>query len=489
MRLLSNLAYAGCLLFFVVAYLRVHQLAAYTFPVPWEDESQYLWMAINFARTGSLHAPEVTNRPLFMMPPGHMMFIGSLFKVFGVSLGFARLISALLVTGSFLLLARMTARYGLRMFSLLFLGVFFLSPPFVVAGNIGRMEALLLFVVCLGMFLLQRRMDYKALAILLLTPLIHPNGTYFLTSAAVYLLVTRRLRFSTHGVTRSDAALLLLSVAVWCAYAFYVGNHWALYRQDMAYQFGVKLGRNLRAQLFRPSNVPAILAVLLCALYAVWAKLDAVFLLALGIPAWLAYGIGHEMWYHVFDYLLYPILSILVVHVICHATGRISGFMRGPGRYVVATVTTAGLIVWNYHAGRLQHLSNYPWNMAWGQMRIRRDVSYVTDADVAAVGAFLDSLRSATGTVRARFYPEADSLLFREWEKNGLRFSQPFFSGSGVADVYIVHTSRALPQWMRQRAQQELQEGAKDATQAHLLMQRDGTEAWFYRLARTNGPG
>jgi len=122
--------------------------------------------------------------------------------------------------------------------------------------------------------------------------------------------------------------------------------------------------------------------------------------------------------------------------------------------------------------------------MVWGQMRIRRDVSYVTSADVAAVGAFLGSLHSATGTVRVRFYPEADSLLFHRWEKNGLRFSQPFFSGSGEADVYVVHTSRALPAWMRNRAQQDLRgAAAQPSGQVGLLQQRDGTEAWYYRLA------
>jgi hypothetical protein len=122
--------------------------------------------------------------------------------------------------------------------------------------------------------------------------------------------------------------------------------------------------------------------------------------------------------------------------------------------------------------------------MMWNQMRIRDDVSYVTDADVATVGAFLDSLRLATGTTRVRFYPEADSLFFHKWEKNGLRYCQPFFSGSGTADAYIVHTSRALPAWMQQRAQQELRgPTAQPSTEVRMLRQRDSTEAWYYRPA------
>ena len=97
----SALPYAACLFFFIAQYFRIHHLASFTFPVPWVDESQYPWQAIHLARGGSLQAPEVTSRPLFVMPPLYMVFIGAAFKVFGVSLGLARFVAALLVAASF----------------------------------------------------------------------------------------------------------------------------------------------------------------------------------------------------------------------------------------------------------------------------------------------------------------------------------------------------------------------------------------------------
>lgn len=123
---------------------------------------------------------------------------------------------------------------------------------------------------------------------------------------------------------------------------------------------------------------------------------------------------------------------------------------------------------------------NYPSNMAWGQMRMTSGVSYLTAADVAAVGTFLDSQRSAERLLRVRFYPDADSLFFHSWEGRGLRFSQNVNDTEGP-EVYIMHTSRALPQWMRQEMQDDLRKLAGDqATSPRVLRQRDGTEVWYY---------
>src|SRR5262249_23000662 len=225
-RLPFGLVYGSCVLFFVIQYVRVHQLAAYNFPVPWPDESDILWRAIAFAKHGTLHPPQLFFGPHYNRVPGYMLFMGALFYLAGCSLHFARLVSCALVVASFLLLAWMTARCRFPLLSLVILGVFLLSKPFVVTGNIGRMEPLLLFVACFGFVLLQHRYDLAAFAVILMGPLIHPNGMYFVVACGLYLLVVRLARAEGRRLSRREAGFLLLAVAVWCAYSLYVGLHW-----------------------------------------------------------------------------------------------------------------------------------------------------------------------------------------------------------------------------------------------------------------------
>jgi hypothetical protein len=468
--------------FFVLEYLRVHQLAGYEFPVPWIDESDILWRSIAFAKTGSFYAPQLAPFQLYNRVPGYLLFMGVLFKLWGFSLHFARQVSCALVTASFLVLACMTARYRFRILSALVLGAFLLSPVFVVTGNIGRMEALLLFVVCLGFLLLQRRRDGEALAVLLLAPLIHPNGVYFPIPAIVYVLAARRLAGQERHVTWSGTAALLVTVGLCCSYAIYVAAHWQVHRVHMGNAFQTKIERNIVGHLFTKDNVVLMLAALCCGVYSLKKRLDAGLLLLLAIPAWLVYGVGIEMWYQVFSVLFYALFSIVAVQVIVHLFDQIPVAIPPPVRYVVATALTALFIAWNYQAGRLAQPLNYPWNIMRGASRGRNDVSYLNEADVAAVGGFLDSLRSPARTVQVRFYPEGDGLLFQTWDGNGLRISRDFFEAKEPG-VYILHTSAAMPRWMRGEMQEQMRTaGVGQSAQPQLLRQRDGTEAWYFQL-------
>src|SRR5438105_2633552 len=68
-----------------------HVVAGLTMPVPWPDESAFLWQAIAVQRTNSLFAPELNAlREVFWMPPGYMIAVGALFKITGASLVAAR---------------------------------------------------------------------------------------------------------------------------------------------------------------------------------------------------------------------------------------------------------------------------------------------------------------------------------------------------------------------------------------------------------------
>lgn len=349
---IARIAYAATALGFVLAFFRVHQLAAFNFPVPWLDESDILWRSIAFAKTGSLtYAPQLFFQPHYNRVPGYMFFVGVLFSLWECSLYVARLASCGLVITSFLMLARMTARYRFPLLSLVILGAFLLSKMFVVTGNIGRMEPLLLCVACLGFMLLQRGHDLPALAVTLMGPLIHPNGLYFVIAVGLYLFVTRIVRVEGRRLSRAEAAVLLVAVAVWCAYGMYVGLHWQATYTNMKSQWGIKLSRDIRGHLLTTSNVEVMLAALACGAYS-WRKHLAVgFLLALAIPAWLLYGVGQEMWYQVFNHLFYALFSIVGVEVLVALIDQLPIAIVARLRYAVASVLTAGFLLWNYQGG------------------------------------------------------------------------------------------------------------------------------------------
>src|SRR5258706_521821 len=78
-------------LLFVVAMFARHLAVGVAFPIPWPDESLFLWPAIAFAKSTALFSPELNpHRDVFWMPPGYAIIIGTLFKITGASLVIAR---------------------------------------------------------------------------------------------------------------------------------------------------------------------------------------------------------------------------------------------------------------------------------------------------------------------------------------------------------------------------------------------------------------
>ena len=179
-----------------VVYLWLHAVASLTFPIPWPDEASFMWPAIALERTGSLFAPQLNpERDVLWMPPGYMVVSGLLFKVFGFSLSFARALSCAYLLASFVLLVRLTGRLRLAPMWPPLCAAFLLSQHWVFAGNVARMEALVVLMACGGFLLLaQRRLTSGAL-LLGLTPLVHPNGLSLLRicshRVAPFLLIAR----------------------------------------------------------------------------------------------------------------------------------------------------------------------------------------------------------------------------------------------------------------------------------------------------------
>jgi hypothetical protein len=480
--------YGIMILLFAIGYVFAHQRASFSLPIPWPDESLFLWQSASIEQSNTLIAPQLDpDHAVLWMPPAYTILTGLLFKVTGFSLALARACSLLLMLATFVVLVLLTRRYVHPIFSLLFCGLFLLSSHAVVAGNVARMEPLLLFVVCLGFLLMQRGKDWKGLALLLSASLIHLNGLYFLAGGVALFFLSGRFRH--RKLTRADAAILVLVAALWIAYAISVGLHWQEFVQGMSFQFGRKAERGFLKAFLTEQNMLFWLVMALCLAYSLREKLDAAYLLALGAPAALVSEVGQEMWYYILDSVAYLSLSIVVLAIARDLAAKMTSRSRLI-RQAVVPVTTVLLLAGLRAGDWIPSPIHYPSDLRWLGMWMPRAVPYLQDSDTEQVRALLDSLPPQAPLLQVRFFPRADALFFHDMDGKQFRASQrvPYLPVL-PPDVYIIHLSRYLPTWWSEVIAQELQAAGIDPeSDADVLVQRDGTEIWYYRVVQPERP-
>ena len=476
------------ILSFAFGYFSAHRRASFSLPIPWPDESLFLWQSVSIQQSNTLVAPQLNpDHAILWQPPAYTLLTGLLFKVTGFSLALARTLSLLLMIATFVLLVLLTRRYGYPILSILFCGMFLLSSDFVVAGNVARMEPLLLFVVCLGFLLMQRGEDWKGLALLLSAPLIHLNGLYFLVGGVAFLLLSGRFR--QRKLTRADAAILASVSVLWLALAISAGFHWQEFIQGMTFQFERKAERDLLKAFLTEQNMLFWLVAALCLAYSLRERLDAGFLLALGAPAALVYKVGQEMWYSIFDSVAFLSLSIVVLAVARDLAARMAG-RSSLIRYAFVPVTALLLIAWLRAGDRIPSPVQYPSNLRWLGMWMPRAVPYLEDSDMEQVRALLNSLHTQDPPILVQLFPRADALFFHDMDGAQIRFVQPVLDSTAPApEVFIIHLSRYLPGWWSEVVAHEFEAaGIGPESKMEVWHQRDDTEIWYYRIRQPGLP-
>jgi len=484
----ATLAYASLLLLFGAVYVYAHHRAAFALPTPWSDEGRFVWPAISFQRSLSLLAPQLNPyRPIYWMPPGYMVALGIIFRIFGFSLGLARSVSMIFMIGTFIVTALMLRKYSLSFLSLLLLGLFFLNGPFVAAGNVARMEALLLLAVSVGVLLVQRGMPYRGLALLALTPLIHPNGLFFFLSAATYVILTNHLRKGScpKSLTRADTLLIAVALMLWIAYAVHIGQDLPSFLNDMSYQFARKGQIDILQGFVSTEGLTFLSLSLLCLAYGTAKRVPATFLLVFAIPAWLVFKVGREMWYQVFHGLSYALLSITLLHVGHHLLDHVGTSRVTCTRWLLPPALAVGLLFWNVSNGRAISGIRYPTNLKWAGMRIPGEVSYLNSTDIRTVRLFLSTLPSQGRPARVQFMPAADALFFHDMDGREILIWEPLFLNER-ADVYVIHITRYAPSWYSESLKASLRGmGIDPSDESHIVLQRDGSEIWYFSFRQT----
>ncbi|UCC43036.1 MAG: hypothetical protein JSU65_07740, partial [Candidatus Zixiibacteriota bacterium] len=424
-----------------------HISASYALPIPWPDESHFLWQAVAFSENGSFFAPQINpERAVFWMPPGFMVAVGLWLKIFGLSLGIARTFSFVMLALSFLALAALLRQQRLPLLSLVVAGIIYLNGPFAACGNNARPEAMLLCFIFCGFLLISHRHGWKGLALLALTPLIHPNGIYFVAGAIIYLVASRRLSADFKKMSKFDLASLVIFALLWLAYLFYVVSNWSDFAHDMTFQIEHKSGRDIRSRLINPQSVISLLVVAAACWYLARQKISWGLLIAIGLPAWLAYQIGFEMWYDVLWGIGWISLSLTILYAAYHVIIERALAGHVAFNWTLFAAVLVLVTYWNHYADTVQAVHAYPDRMAWHGLRFPDDnVAYITDDDRATLTHLIDSLCLADDLKTIQFLPRADAFLLPKIAGNrNLLVSHPLFCRR-KPDLYVFHRSRYQP--------------------------------------------
>ncbi len=452
------------LLLVLSAYVYLHIKADSIMPLPWIDESHFLWQAVGFSEHESLFAPELNpHRTIFWMPPGYFLVMGLVFKVVGVSLEAGRAVSLSAMLLATILLFVMIRPFGPRLLNLCIGAGYFLSLPSIRAGNVARMDALLWLLIVAGFFLILRQRKLLGLCVMALSLLVHPNGVYFLAFAAPLCLYDSWHDGWKWKLKLADVIAAGVVLTAWVAYLVYVNAHWVEFQSDMGFQLSRKIAYDL-GRLLTFNNTGELIVVLVCGTYCWRKSLGVGRLFFLAVPAWLVYAVGIEMWYKFFFGMGYFLLAVIAATVLVHFVNdrlqRPFVLLRPLVQFSIAVTLLAGSLYW-YH-GRL---SGFP---------------YMTSDDRSDIAWQLDSLAMAAPGASIEFFPTPDAFMYMAQRENGLLFSNPKFC-ERQPDYFLIRQSRHFEWHFNPARHGVVNVPVIDSASmsSFLIRERDTTEKWY----------
>jgi hypothetical protein len=478
----SDLSYSLLVVTFVSISVWVHFASGYTFPVPWPDEAVFVQQAVSFQQHGSLYSPSLSDvRSILWMPPGYMVLLGILFKVFGSGLFVARCISLVLTLASLALLAWILRVYQARFHFLVLAGLLFLDRFFVITANVARMESLLILGIVGAIALFHERKSGAALMVLLGLPLIHPNGFYFVCAGLVFILVQKLFLNEEMRFDRSAKWILALVLILGTGYLLYAASHWSEFLRDMAFQFARKSRRNLIAPFSMNGNLIVLLVTLITIIVGLIRKEGRVVLFAVfSLSFWFVNRIGQEMWYQVFDAMAGLMLVIALIQLLNPAR-----------KQTLYTLLTLVALYIGIQLELIERAGNYPHSMRWFGMRPPVQVDYFRNDDAQKIRKFMVEHQKGSQPLRTMVYPSGDALFLQEMEGKVLRTLYVAQDTSVFPaqkhDLYLVHVSQYSPiGWDWSFLPWVLEDAKIDTSdKRNLLFERDGTEQWYYRFTNT----
>lgn len=289
-------------LILLVVVLTIRLGMGFEFPVPWNDETAFISQAFEFSRTGSFYVYGLnTERVVMWMPPGYMLLLAAVYKLFGYSFEISRWVSCLLFLGAFGtalgVLRQLRLRGWKQVVALVLTLLAFLSPYSLVISNIARMDVLYAFVFLASLWAMLRSHYALGLALVLIGAVVHFNAVYMLLPYGV-LIGWKIVRREQLVIGPFELAALVLACLALAGYGVFVLKHIGGFLEDMKFQFAYKLES---AVMDGPTGWLKIGAIVLLALGQLIIRrrfaTDAI--LSLYAAGFMALALnGHSMWYH-----------------------------------------------------------------------------------------------------------------------------------------------------------------------------------------------
>ncbi|HEX5311743.1 hypothetical protein [Aquabacterium sp.] len=271
--------------------------AWFDYPNPYVDEAFFVPPAQAFAQAFTLFSPSLDpQRALHWMPPGYAVLCGLFMKATGISgLWGARLFSTVAFGLILLVLAGIGRRFNRLQFVVLYAP--FLTLPLLTLSRIARMEAPYLLLALLSAWFLLRQRPVAAIALAVLSGLVHPNGAYVLL-AVLSLAVWQGFEARPAAARRingADVAWVALALVAGAAYVWYEWQSYSSFVADMGYQ----LQRKARGIAW---TAPLTLVSLGAMAAGAWAALrlgahEKRVLVAIGSSLIVSRLLGQELWY------------------------------------------------------------------------------------------------------------------------------------------------------------------------------------------------
>lgn len=466
----------------------LHRWAGYGLPLPWEDEAAFFWPAVHWAQEGTLMSPELNpERHVMWMPPGMMVALGTLFKVLPIRLEVARWASWTMLAVGYVCCMIWFRRLKRGFLCGILLSCLFLNGAFTAVGNVARMDAWLWAMVSAGFMLLQSGIPgwRKGLGwtLLAVSPLVHPNGVYFLFAAglaeagcrvvALWKRAEPREETGKTGRNRRNRVWpwVLVVVLAWAAYVVYAAVHGEAWMSDMTMQFARKGSRSPWWRLLTWPTKGFLAWYLAFGVYSLVKNPRGLWLSGWGGASMLVFLLGKEMWYRIFEQLGWLWLFVVGFQLSIPWRGKAGRIANGLAHGLL--FAWAVMVCWQH--GFIErpkaYLDRELYWLPYG-MTLERDVPYVTPEDVAGMKAKLDALAEEAGRpIKLFFIPTGDQLLFLDSFSQEARPIYPLFTDM-KPDYTIIHHSRIIGprRWARERSVPD------DATP---FIQRDETEMWY----------
>lgn len=284
------------------AVISLRMLRGFEFPIPWNDETAFTSQAFEFSRTGSFYVYGLNSERIVMwMPPGFMLLLAGVYKIFGYSFELSRWVSSILYLCTIsvsIYILRMCLHGWRRYIGLAAMLIAFLSPYSMAMSNVARMESFYVFLFMLSLLASLREKHILGLSLILLSATIHFNAAYFLLPYIIFIC-WKIIRREPLIISPSELLAFMVSTVVLLCYGLFVVKNIHGFWQDMQFQFAYKLG----SPVMGGKHGWQILLALLCIPFV-----------QLGINRWRfgnesllsLYGIafiamtlnGHNMWYY-----------------------------------------------------------------------------------------------------------------------------------------------------------------------------------------------